>query len=73
MLKKMARLRLCAAMIFAASPATAALAEDQSVSLNEALVRAGAESPAVQISQAEIDIARGNQNKRASDQIPRSR
>jgi len=63
MLKKMARLRLCAAMIFAASPATAALAEDQSVSLNEALVRAGAESPAVQISQAEIDIARGNQKQ----------
>ena len=63
MLKKMARLRLCAAMIFAASPATAALAEDQSVSLNEALVRAGAESPAVQVSQAEIDIARGNQKQ----------
>jgi cobalt-zinc-cadmium efflux system outer membrane protein len=63
MLKKMAHLRLCAAMIFAASPATAALAEDQSVSLKEALVRAGAESPAVQISQAEIDIARGNQKQ----------
>ena len=63
MLKKMARLRLCAAMIFAASPATAALAEGQSVSLNEALVRAGAESPAVQVSQAEIDIARGNQKQ----------
>ncbi|MBQ0772921.1 MAG: TolC family protein [Sphingomonadales bacterium] len=63
MLKKMARLRLCAAMIFAVSPATAALAEGQSVSLNEALVRAGTESPAVQVSQAEIDIARGNQKQ----------
>ncbi len=63
MFKKMAHLRLCAATILIVSTSTAVYAQDRSVSLNEALVRAGAESPAVQVSQAEIDVARGNQKQ----------
>jgi len=63
MLKKMARLRVCTAMLFVACSATAVLAAGQSVSLNEALARAGAESPSVQVSQAKIDVARGNQKQ----------
>lgn len=63
MFKRLARLRLCAATILVVSTSTAVYAQDQSVSLDEALVRAGAESPAVQVSQAEIDVARGNQKQ----------
>ena len=63
MLQKMVRVRLCAAMLFVASSTTAAFAQDESVSLSEALAKAGAESPAVEVSRAEIEVARGNQKQ----------
>nr|WP_298929622.1 TolC family protein [uncultured Erythrobacter sp.] len=60
---KMALLRpICAAFVLALIPATAS-AQDQSLSLDEALRLAGAESPVASIAEAEVDIARGNERQ----------
>lgn len=60
---KMALLRpICAAFVLALIP-TPAPAQDQSLSLDEALRLAGAESPVASIAEAEVDIARGNERQ----------
>ena len=53
---------ICAAIVLALIPTTA-LAQDQSLSLDEALQLAGAESPVASIAEAEVDIARGNERQ----------
>ena len=58
-----ARWRLLATALFAVSGGSSLSAQPSNVSLEEALRLAGAESPVINISQAEIDAARGNEQQ----------
>ncbi|WP_430427623.1 TolC family protein [Parasphingorhabdus sp.] len=60
---KTARMRLLVAAIFAASSGSNLFAQPNEVSLEEALRLAGAESPTIDASQAEVDAARGNERQ----------
>lgn len=60
---KKARWRLLATALFAVSGGSSLLAQPSDVSLEEALRLAGAQSPAIDVSQAEVDAARGNERQ----------
>lgn len=53
---------ICAAFVLALIPTTVS-AQEQGLSLDEALQLAGAESPVASIAEAEVDIARGNERQ----------
>ncbi len=63
MLFGMTRKRLVAVAIFAAASSPGLQAQTSGLSLNEALRKAGAQSPAIEASQAEVEVARGEERQ----------